>query len=212
MVNHDGASADEIDEERDSGKLMATLRFGCNAIFGPQGDDKNKLPTDEDIALITDRSRTEDFSAGKLKGGTDASTENFDATKAFTETTDFGGIDFRKIREEYKSSKKPQNIGEVSYIWKKRQRKNRIKLIESDNSGWGSKAVPVLAANDYELQSGERSVFQQELRGRPGDYAVVKKKKSGPTFEMQDHCQKCGDGGTFFFADSVYFLSNCCGS
>jgi len=195
MVNRDGTSAEMADESEDSGKLMATLKFGCNCVFG-QGADKNRLPTDADIAAITDRNRTEEYSTGNLKGSADASAKDFDATKDFTETTAFGGIDFKKIRAEYENSKKPDTIGHISDIWKKRQRKNRIKMIESKNSGYGSKAIPVLAANDYDLQSGERSVFQQELRGRPGDYAVAKKKKAGPTFDMQDHCQLCGDGGT----------------
>jgi len=196
MVNRDGASSvealdDQESEENDSGKLMSTLKFGCNAVFGA-GTDKNRLPSDEDIEIITDRSRTEDFSSGNLKGGADASAGDFDATKKFTETTDFGGIDFKKIREEYKNSK-VDNLGQISDIWKKkRERKNRIKLVDGIGSGYGSKTVPVLASNDYDLLSGERSVFDQELRGRS---KAVTKKKAAASFEMQDHCQICGDGG-----------------
>lgn len=186
MVNRDCAESESttMDEENDSGKLMQTLKFGCNAVFG-QGSDKNRLPTDEDIAIITDRSRTEDFSSGNLKGGVDASADDYDATKKFTATTDFNGIDFKKIREEYKNAK-VENLGQISDIWKKRQRKNRIKMVDAEGSGYGAKAVPVLNSNDYDLQSGERSVFQQELRGRSNN---DKSKKAGPKFEMQDFCQ-----------------------
>ena len=187
MVNRDGACEEIMDqtEENDSGKLLQTLKFGCNAVFG-QGAEKNRLPSDEDIALITDRTRTEDFSAGKLRGGVDASVEEFDATKKFTETTAFGGIDFKQIRDNHKNTK-IKNMVEISCIWKKRQRKNRIKMVESEGSGYGAKAVPVLTANDYDLESGERSVFQQELKGRT--QRGSSKKKSGPSFDMQDFCQ-----------------------
>jgi len=187
MVNRDGAASEStsMEEEDDSGKLMQTLKFGCNAVFG-EGSDKNRLPSDEDIAIITDRSRTEDFSSGKLKGGVDASAENYDATKKFTETTAFAGIDFKKIREEHKTAK-VKDIGQISNIWKKRQRKNRIKMVNGEGSGYGSKSVPVLNSNDYDLQSGERSVFQQELKGRSN--IEMAKKKAGPKFEMQDFCQ-----------------------
>lgn len=190
MVCREGASDGPVEETEDAGKLMETLKFGCNAVFG-QGSNKNPLPSDEDIDLITDRSRSEDFSSGKLQGGTDASTKEFDATKKFTETMEFGGIDFKKIRNDY--STRPKDMGHISEIWKKRQRKSRIKMVDSNGSGWGTRQVPVLNANDYDLQSGERSVFQQELHGRSGDHEA--KKKYAPTFESQDHCQVCGDGG-----------------
>jgi len=178
--------------EENSGNLMSTLKFGCNAVFG-QGLNKNRLPSDDEISLITDRTRTEDFSAGNLKGGADANAEEFDASKPVTESTIFGGIDFKKIRDEYKNSHHPEDIAKISDMWKKRQRKDRIKFIQSKNSAWGSKDIPILASNDYSLESGERSIFQQELRGRSGGHS--KKKKAGPQFEMLDHCQKCGDGG-----------------
>lgn len=42
--------------------------------------------------ILTDRSRAEDFSNGKLKGGTEKAAESYDAMMEFTSTTNFGGI------------------------------------------------------------------------------------------------------------------------
>lgn len=192
MVTREGNSDELVSEEEDVGKLMATLKFGCNAVFG-KDTKQNTLPTDEDIGLITDRTRTEDFTQGKLQGGVDETADGFDAKKAFTSTTDFRGIDFQKIREQYRKQA-PDNMNHITDMWRKRQRKNRIKMIDGAGSGYGLASVPVLAANDYDLETGERSVFQQELRGRQSG-VPGRKKKSGPTFENQDFCQGCGDGG-----------------
>lgn len=193
MVTRDGVSKSEVEDVEDVDKLVSTLKFGCNAVFG---EGSNTLPTEEDIALITDRKRTDNFTAGKLHGAADASAKDYDATKQLTSSTDFGGIDFKKIRDEYARSKKPGSMREIRAMWqeKKRERKSRIVLVESKNSGWGSKSVPVLASNDYDLESGERSVFARELQGHY-QTAVKKTKKNQPSFESQDHCQVCGLGG-----------------
>lgn len=202
MVMRDGAASEEPsksgDVTEDAGKLMATLKFGCNAVFGSQAQQKMSLPTEEDIELLTDRSRTENFTGGKIQGGTETSTDTFDATKEFTSTTNFSGIDFAKIREEYKKKRTPKDVGHIKDMWRKRERKNRIKLVEGMGSGYGLKAVPVLKSNDYDLESGERSVFQQELGGRTGNFKNVgcKHLKGGVDFQWQAVCQVCGDGGT----------------
>jgi SWI/SNF-related matrix-associated actin-dependent regulator of chromatin subfamily A member 5 len=190
MVTRDGVSELTLDESEDSDKLMSTLRFGCNAVFG-QNSDKHALPTDQDIETITDRSRTEDFSDGNLKGGADATAKEFDATTEFTATTDFGGVDFKKLRDEHGKKTKPKDIGQITELWKKRQRKNRIKMVEGTGSGYGS-LVPVLAMNDYDLETGEKSVFDRELKGRN---KAQKKEKKTKQFDEQDFCQVCGDGG-----------------
>jgi hypothetical protein len=195
MVMKDGTSASRemADEESDGKKLMETLKFGCNAVFGGNAEKNNKLPTQNDIDIITDRLRTEDFSSGALKGGVATTADDFDAEKEFTSTTEFAGIDFKAIREKHKESK-IKSLGEIQNMWRaKRERKNRITMVSGKGTGYG-KSVPVLAANVYSLQEGERSVFQRELKGQ-GKELPAKKTKQEPTFKWQDHCQFCGDGG-----------------
>lgn len=195
MVTRDGVPSDstaaKIDDDQDTDRLLNTLKFGCNAVFGSDGASKEqKLPSLDDIEVITDRSRTEEFSQGKLKAA-EANANDFDACKEFTGTTQFAGIDFKKIRDEYSSKKKPTDINQIGQIWK-RQRKNRIKLVQGQGTGYGQAFVPVLASNDYDLETGEKSVFDRELKGRN---QIQKSKKKKASFESQDFCQVCGDGG-----------------
>lgn len=203
MVNTaGGAGVDEGNDIKVTGKdVVSTLKFGCNAVFGQDAETKkNQLPTGEDIATITDRNRSEDFSGGNLKGGIADKTDDFEATKAMMETTKLAGIDFKAIRDEHKKKLKargvdrPASLSGISDEWRqlqneKRQRKSRLVMLDGKNSGYGMKAVPVLAANNYELQNGESSVFSRELqKTNRDDYGVQKRKhkKSGVDFENQD--------------------------
>lgn len=127
--------------------------------------------------------------------------KDYDVNKEFTSTTSFGGIDFKKIRQEYQKKRRPKDFGDVTEIWRKkaaRERKSRITMVVSNGSGYGTRCVPVLKTNDYDLLSGERSVFQQELGGRGGNFINLRNKsqKAGVDFDNQDMCQVCGDGGT----------------
>jgi len=190
MVTRDDAVAMSVDEGEDSEKLLSLLRFGCNAVFG-SAMKVQQLPTTEEIELITDRTRTEDWSTGKLRGSAQLVANSFDTSKEVCRTTDFGGIDFAALRELHKK-KTPENMGAIHEMWRKRHRTNRIKMVDGLGSGYGSKAVPVLASNDYDLHSGEKSVFDRELIGR---YQQLQKKKRDEIKEHQDFCQICGDGG-----------------
>lgn len=197
MVTRDGSNvpgsgaSKTISDNEDADLLMKTLRFGCNAVFG-QDSGKQTLPTCQDIETITDRNRTENFSRGNLQGAVESNAKDFDAMTEFTDTTKFGGIDFKKIRQDYSGKKKLKDMGEIRDVWRKRQRKNRIKLVNGMNSGYGKALVPVLASNDYDLETGEKSVFDRELKDLN---QIQKRKKNDVSFESQDFCQVCGDGG-----------------
>lgn len=54
----------------------------------------------------------------------------------------------------------------------------------------------MLASNDYDFETGEKSVFDRELLGK--QYNTKGKKKDKETFEHQDFCQVCGDGGSLY--------------
>ena len=200
LVMRNGSSTKESEVEdptADAGRLMSALKFGCSAIFGSKSQTEMSLPTDEDIEMLTDRTRTELYSCGSIQGGNETNTEDFDVTKEFTSTTDFGGIDFKAIRENYKKKRTPKDVGHIGEMMRKRHRKNRIMLVQGKGSGYGS-AVPVLKSNDYDLATGERSVFQRELGGSGGNFKNVGRKhlKGGVDFEWQEICQVCGDGGS----------------
>ena len=196
MVNQDSLAGLEDDEELggvSKGELLATLKFGCDAVFGGDVENQNTLPTLEDIDVITDRNRSEDFSegSGKLKGAT-STVADFKADDDFTSTTKLGGIDFKEIRDKHKKTSK--DMGSIADTWSKLQkriRKNRIVQVEAKGSGYGAVSVPVLASNNYDLENGESSVFQRELSESKGNYGEIKRRvlKSGVDFESQSHCQ-----------------------
>ena len=197
MVMQDGANINN-DDDGDESHLLAALKFGCNAIFGAKANQAMKLPTQNDIEMLTDRERTEEYSGGMITGGAAADVKDFDSTKLMTATTDFGGIDFKAIRSEYKKKRRPKDVGHILDMWrdKKRERKSRITLISTEGSGYGSKSIPVLQANNYNLEEGERSVLQQELAGPAARFKDKGRKilKAGVDFENQDECIICGQG------------------
>ena len=233
MVTRDGANNevstegltnknddDDDDDDQDGSKLLQTLRFGCNAVFGADGAEKHALPTEKDIEMITDRNRTEDYSCGNLKGGAESTTKDFDATKGMLGTSEFGGIDFAKIRDEHHQKRKggggkhvPGDLREITALFNKRQRKNRITMVDGRGSGYGTSAVPVLAANDYGFE-GEKSVFERELKS--GSHtSQAKKKKEDSSFENDGYCQMCFDGGNLVCCprcpNCLHLTRECCG-
>lgn len=201
MVNQETKDTGEDEKVRSlsAAELLEDIKFGSQAVFGD--GSKNELPTWEEIDTITDRARTESDTIGKLQGNAMQSANEFDATREFSETQRFGDIDFRKIRQEQERLLKaqiPQNLRGIGHLWQeisqlnqKRDRKNRIVMVQGLGSGYGSAAVPVLKSNDYELENGESSVFDRELHKDNKKKCAVPKKKKGSSHENQDFCQVC---------------------
>jgi len=88
--------------------MIADLKFGSNAIFG---SNVYSLPSEKDIEIITDRSRTEDSSIGNLKGGISMKVSNFDTTLEMADIHKFEGVDFRKIRDNVSKEAKRKSCG-----------------------------------------------------------------------------------------------------
>ena len=159
MVNRGSSDSEDKDKGMSGSELLRSLQFGCNAVFGDTS--QNFLPSDDDINIITNRSRTENDSAGKLKGGAAQTTDNFDAEFGLKDTQSFGGVDFRALREEQTKGKEhsniPSSIRDVAVHWanangestEKRDRKSRVVMVKGNGSGYGSAYVPVLASNNY---------------------------------------------------------------
>ena len=204
MVNRGTSNQDMEDTSLSTSELLSALTFGSNAVFSSSND----MPTDADIDNVTDRTRSEDCSAGLLKGGVANTASDFDKDKELTDTRKFCGVDFRKLREEKESkfkNKKNKYLDRLKQDWKevvtgesvdemgkgKRNRKNRLIQVDGIGSGYGNKSVPVLAMNDYDLQSGEPSSWGRETK----KIVTVETKRKKNVFTHQDFCQACGDGG-----------------
>mmetsp|Transcript_32092 Transcript_32092/g.59281 ORF Transcript_32092/g.59281 Transcript_32092/m.59281 type:complete len:1243 (-) Transcript_32092:257-3985(-) len=227
MVNR-GISNRDMDEEGTSlstSELLASLKFGSNAVFSSSND----MPTESDVEKVTDRNRSEESSGGRLTGGVTNTASDFDKDKELTDTRQFCGVDFRKLREE-KDAKlngkgpKSKFLDKLKQDWKegqtgesekemgkgKRARKSRLIQVEGKGSGYGTKTVPVLAMNDYDLLSGEPSAWGRETKKVA---FVPKEKKMVEKFTHQDFCQMCGDGGVLIECPRcpISVHSDCCG-
>jgi len=156
MVNR--GKAETIDENTKEGlngsELLSVLKFGCDAIFGEASKGHNKLPSNEDIEIITDRKRSEKSTVGELMGGMQQTAASFNTEKELRSLTSFQGIDFKQMRENLKKTKDahiPKDLRGIALDWEsvnnkeERERKNRIVMIQGQGTGYGAKFVPVLA-------------------------------------------------------------------
>lgn len=135
-------------------ELLSVLRFGCDAVFGEASKSRNKLPTNEEIAIITDRTRSENCTIGELMGGMQQTAASFNAEQELCGLTSFQGMDFKLMREKLKKNRDahiPKDLRGIARDWEsvknkeKRERKNRIVMIQGEGSGYGAKFIPVLA-------------------------------------------------------------------
>lgn len=202
-------------------QMLDDIKFGCQAVFGGASDE---LPSRSDIEVITNRSRKESDSVGKLKGGTSHRIDSYDANKELSATQTYEGVDFAALRRENErksSGTVPCSVKNIADVWmtlpsakEKRKRKSRIMLVDGQKSGYGSASVPVLSSNNYDLEHGESSVFDRELsNSKKVAYAVPQKKKRTKNWENQEYCQVCGDGGMLILCPRcpVSVHPACCG-
>jgi len=205
MVNR--GVGEQMDESGDGGglstsELLSDLKFGSNAVFCSTND----LPSDKEIAAVTDRQRSEETSVtGLLQGGAAQTAKDFDSRKELADSQTFEGVNFRAIRDSQEALgvKKVTGIQNLKEEWRdlntladpdggrgKRHKKNRLLDIK-DCNGTTHK---VFSTNNYDLENGEPSVFENETRKTVGmSNPKNKVKKLG--FINQSHCQICGDGG-----------------
>ena len=208
-----------------SQEMLDDIKFGSDCVFGnDDSNSKNELPTWDEIEAITDRSRKESDTVGKLVGGTQLNSKRLDQrnkNKQVKATQTFGGVDFQKLRQEQhqkETASIPKSLQGIGYLWKEvqqlssvRNRKSRIIQVQGNGSGYGSKMVPVLASNNYELEHGESSVFARELSSgnNQAACAVPDKKKKTKNWDNQDFCQVCLDGGSLVCCPSCPVSVHC---
>jgi SWI/SNF-related matrix-associated actin-dependent regulator of chromatin subfamily A member 5 len=85
----DQQDSDAVTQGFSATELWEDIKFGCEAVFG--NSSNNELPSEEDIAVITNRTSKESDSVGKLTGGTSLNAESFDTSVELTSSQLFGG-------------------------------------------------------------------------------------------------------------------------
>lgn len=112
-----------------------------------------------------------------------------------TSTTTSAPLNIDDALNEVNSSTSAKDIALQWIISKKSRasRKSRIIMINTSVNGLGKSQVAVLKSNNYNLNDGEGSIFDRELKGRIESFKTVK--SSFARFENQDMCQACGHGG-----------------
>lgn len=192
----------EVPEDEDTKKgILAHLTFGSDAVALMEG---NKVLDDESLEAIIDRTRTgnECLATGTLKSDKkDAAT--FDPCKQLTDTRELQGVRYDL------PTRKIASLGDINAEWaavnEKRKQVKRIKMVEGMGTGYGAKAVPILASNEYDLLGGESSVFQRELKGRGTVDSFKDHKKfmlaAFRDYQHEDYCTCCWDGGMLVCCD-----------
>jgi hypothetical protein len=178
------------DDNVDTSTIMSALKFGFNACFGASsadGDAAAQEITDADLEAILDRSRcSASYTTGRGKGGDDApsaasSAEESKPTQAaavlgrsnllqeglecsvadFEESAPL--VNLRRLEGEDFSKEKISSLSDISSAWAEEQKRVRkSRMVQQHVVGVGM--VNVLTSNMYDLEHGEPSVFEKELR------------------------------------------------
>jgi SWI/SNF-related matrix-associated actin-dependent regulator of chromatin subfamily A member 5 len=119
----------------------------------------------------------------------------FDATIGPAETRQFEGISYNRLDNHTSLSKTLEDSP-------KRQKKQRILVIEDE---YGMKHN-VMKDNMYDLLTGEKSVFQQELKHDAVFANQVKSVKrkvqiAGRDYDNEEFCLQCFEGGDLILCD-----------
>lgn len=215
MVMYDKADARNPESLNKAGKTIESdIKFGSAAVFGDEFT--NDLPTNDDIDYITDRTRSENDSRGRLKGDAYLHTASYNVRKEIAGIQEYKGVDFKKLRDERRRQLlqlKPPAVQKLE-TWdkaaisrldnRKRQRKSRITFV--------NRKVSVLNANSYDLEMGESSVFNRELANCDRSSFAVQTHTREKVQDHQIYCQHCGDGGTLLCCEAcpVAVHEECC--
>jgi len=196
-------------------ELMKSIKFGSDAILG---NKSNELPTDKAISLLCDREATRPTPSAASGGGstdTDADTRSkkhsvlqetnlntatFDATTQMTKTTQLKGVDFGQLREKLKKDRY-KHMNEVNVVNDGLKRKRSSTLVKVNFKGSAGDQW-IKKSNNYDLETGEGSVFSELKRGEREKAAVPEKKKREKLdFASTSRCHACGGSGTLICCD-----------
>lgn len=210
------------DNEEEGGlnteQLLEALRFGadviCNSATAELSDYDIEQLISRQAGLPSVPSIASTAKQPLIQEGKKYSAANFDPTEAPVDTRQFQGQTFDKYgsargRSFYNCSDNMHNIDTDAFKKdlameneSKRQSKQRLVTVKDD---FGQEHR-VMKQNLYDLQSGEKSVFERELKGNSEFAKNAKDKKrhmqiAGRDYENEDLCLRCWNEGELILCD-----------
>jgi hypothetical protein len=197
------AAAEEEAPPLDSGELLATLKFGADALFrGEAGAE----PTEEELDALCDRTdggdaRRAALGGARLESDAARSVADFQGSGAPLSSFILNGEDFTAARRAAATASGDDLAGIAAEFLERsaRARTSTVTMVDG---------FAVKRANMYSLEAGEPSVFATEtaaLEGgeqqdaAPGEGRRME--KAGRDYPHADVCQVCWTDGTLYCCD-----------
>eukprot|EP00958_Prasinococcus_capsulatus_P001206 scaffold106_cov380-Prasinococcus_capsulatus_cf.AAC.44 len=187
-VNKGDVQTHEL-EGMSKSQLFLTVAFGASQIMSSTDTAGSTigLPSDEEVAKLIDRSSapTDVFAS-----------EQTSVDKEMHNTRVFQGIDYGPTRGPAKHI-----MEDIDGEWKalkKRERKSTTISVDG---------YTVFKKNNYAMETGELSVFQNEISGRTQKQTPrslpqkPQTQRAGIDYKHQEYCQACWDGGLLVCCD-----------
>mmetsp|Transcript_23315 Transcript_23315/g.44503 ORF Transcript_23315/g.44503 Transcript_23315/m.44503 type:complete len:1563 (+) Transcript_23315:317-5005(+) len=218
MVNWEGSASSNEWEDLSEGELLQTLKFGAQQIMQAQAQTMTDAQLDDHISALICRkpkdqqSQNATFTHDAPTAGGEASSSKPNTLQACEQTAasfeaELPAMDLRQLMgqdfSDMKHIKSNTSLQEIGKEWKqheKRDRQSRTILVDGHT---------VLRQNNYDMETGELSVYQRELADAPGAEQAAPsqgKRRGGAQVAGRDYthesmCLACQDGGDLLLCD-----------
>merc|ERR1712137_101768 len=189
---------DQLQEQKDESKVKETNDCASkvqDANGTMNGERQPSKISSQESAEIPEDSEDCDENLFSLRSS-NTTIKTFDGL-TYDASTLFKNHDMQSIKAQWEKKNNQSGI-----IEGKRQKIERYVTIDG---GEGVGDVKVLKENMYDLEGGEPSIFEKELRGRIKLEDMHEQRKqvqlAGRDYENTDYCQACGEGGDLTCCD-----------
>ena len=194
-----GASRDGAEAGLSGQELLATLKFGADALFRTEAGAE---PTDEDLDALCDRTDAGDARRAALGARMDAaaakSAADFEGSSAPLSTFMLQGEDFSALRAAGRTTGEDSIARIAAEFASRGPRQRQSTTVTIDG-------FTVKRANLYTMEHGEPSVFAREAapldEGAGAEPSTRRMERAGRDYPHADLCQICWADGTLYCCD-----------
>jgi len=200
----EGGAAEEEDGALDGNELLATLKFGADALFR---SDAGAEPSEEELDALCDRSAGGDarraaLGEQRLDASAAKSVADFRGDGQPLSTFVLCGEDFTQQRAKAQQGGQDELAGIAAEFLERSQRERKSTTTMVDG-------FAVKRANMYSMEAGEPSVFQSETAAveapdaqqQQADDGKRHMERAGRDYPHADVCQVCWTDGTLYCCD-----------